>query len=290
MRRTTLLLGDRVSGDVEELERALQTRLVEAREAWPGVEIPDELFLPFLATHLPTALPVFDALEATHVGHLYLAQGCLLGQRLALEALDQNFLRPLVKHIVRAGFPLPNAQEACQRLAMKLLVRDQGKTPRIAQFTGRSDLTAWLRVGGLREAMQSARGVVPKVSIEDVTLELEASGDDPELKLMKETYRQEFGGAFVRALAELTPRERTLLKQYLIDDLTIDQLGALYGVHRATAARWVAHARGELVSRTKVQLMKTLGIGAAEASRIVRLIRSGLNLSVRRHLGGEPSL
>jgi hypothetical protein len=58
-------------------------------------------------------------------------------------------------------------------------------------------------------------------------------------------------------------------------------------VHRATAARWLARVRTDLVDGTLAKLSAALGIGRASAASIVRLVQSQLELSVVRHLSDQ---
>ena len=69
-----------------------------------------------------------------------------------------------------------------------------------------------------------------------------------------------------------------------IDELSIDKLGALYRVHRATAARWVASARRALVDATRDQMITRLGVDSVELDSIIRLVRSQLEISIHEQL------
>ena len=60
---------------------------------------------------------------------------------------------------------------------------------------------------------------------------------DPELQLLKREHVTHFKASFAEAVAALDSADRLLLKQHLVERLTIDQLGALYHLHRASAAR-----------------------------------------------------
>jgi len=51
-----------------------------------------------------------------------------------------------------------------------------------------------------------------------------------------------------------------MLRQYHIDELTIDELGRLYQVNRATAARWVIAARTTLLDATRTRLAAPVAI------------------------------
>jgi RNA polymerase sigma-70 factor (ECF subfamily) len=119
---------------------------------------------------------------------------------------------------------------------------------------------------------------------DDAILEAKSSEDDPELAYMKAAYRASFRAAFQEALESLHPKERTLLKQQIVDGLGIDELGALYEVHRATAARWVQAAREKLLLRTRRTFMLRARISSDECESIMRMVRSQLDVSLHRRL------
>jgi RNA polymerase sigma-70 factor (ECF subfamily) len=89
-----------------------------------------------------------------------------------------------------------------------------------------------------------------------------------------------FQTAFRAALATLTPRDRVLLRMNVLDGLTIDQIGALQGVHRATAARWVDRARETLSRQIRREFMKKLGADPFEAEELLQWMQSRIELSL----------
>ena len=58
-------------------------------------------------------------------------------------------------------------------------------------------------------------------------------------------------------------------------------IAGLFGVHRATAKRWLADAREALLVGTKRELAARVGRGVEELDSILRLIESRLDLSLR---------
>src|SRR5262249_12401783 len=112
------------------------------------------------------------------------------------------------------------------------------------------------------------------------------AGDDPELAYMKRTYSNEFKQAFGEALAGLGAREQTLLRYHHVDGLNIDEIGAIYRVHRVTAFRWLEKAKEQLVERTLETLPTRLRITSKELDSVLRMIRSQIHLSLVRQLGG----
>jgi RNA polymerase sigma-70 factor (ECF subfamily) len=120
---------------------------------------------------------------------------------------------------------------------------------------------------------------------EDVLKQGLALGEDLQLSYLRREYGEQFKQAFEEAVTRLTPRERNLLRFRHIDGLSSDALAATYGVHRATAARWVTAARERLATETRRLMMARLGVGRADLQSIMRLIQSQLDISIRRCLG-----
>jgi RNA polymerase sigma-70 factor (ECF subfamily) len=155
----------------------------------------------------------------------------------------------------------------------------------IASYSGRGELRAWFRITATREVLRLVKGARKDQPLDDEALyDVFSPADSPELGHIKALYRAEFVAAFREAIASLTAKERTLLRQQALDGLSVDQLGTLYGVHRATVARWVAKARQKLLSRTRRSLMVKLKIGGADLDSILRLVRSRIDLSLDRFL------
>jgi RNA polymerase sigma-70 factor (ECF subfamily) len=66
--------------------------------------------------------------------------------------------------------------------------------------------------------------------------------------------------------------------------LSISDIGAIYQVHRATAARWLSKARATLIDLTKEQLAILLSVEPGETDSILRLVQSQLDVSLERRL------
>ncbi|MFY0534386.1 sigma-70 family RNA polymerase sigma factor [Nannocystis pusilla] len=152
----------------------------------------------------------------------------------------------------------------------------RGRVEEARRLRGQGALAAWLRISAVRTAISLGRKR-RELAIEDEALEAIADeGDDQALAFLKTSYRNEFKRAFAAALAALSKRSRTLLRLQINDQLTLEEIGAFYRVSRATAARWLAEARADLVKRTRAQLMTSLGLPAEELSKLMRLVASNL--------------
>ena len=107
------------------------------------------------------------------------------------------------------------------------------------------------------------------------------------MQYLRVLYRSEFKAAFVAAIAELTPRARTLLRYHLIDRLSIDKIAAIYDVHRATAARQLAKAKETVIRATQRCLQQRLKLDSDELTSVLRLVEGNVDVSVGRLLADK---
>src|SRR5262249_22663700 len=101
---------------------------------------------------------------------------------------------------------------------------------------------------------------------------------------LRERYRADVDAAVRAAIAALGDEPRALLRYSVVHGWSIDRIGALYGVHRTTAGRRVAAARGELSAAIPAELAARLAIPSDEVDSIVQLVQSRINISLERLL------
>lgn len=228
-----------------------------------------------------------DTLDELKVEDLHLACACSLGDRRALTAFDSEFGRDIDLAIARSGNVNLTKDEFRQSLRNKLFVARDARPPKIADYAGRGDLRAWVRVTAVRMIVDIVRS---KSADKEIPFEADMLGampspaEDPELDYIQRTYKTEFKEALRDGFANLTPRERNLLRHQVIHGLNIDQVGAIYSVHRTTAFRWIEKARKALLHATKDALMERLKVGQSQFLSIMRVVQSDLDLSMRRLL------
>lgn len=265
-----------------DLEEALADVITRGRSAWKDVDVDHARFAGFLGGRLAAA-----ELDAARAADLWAACACGTGDGRAIGEVEARYFPDVDAALGKMGLSADRIGEVKQGLRRVLFVGDPeaGVAPRITEYRGTGDLRAWLRVTAMRAALKLLRKEGRETPTDDALLEARAQADDPELAYMKAAYRASFKTAFQEALESLLPRERTLLKQQIVDGLGIDELGALYQVHRATAARWVQSAREKLLTRTRRTFMLNARISSDECESIMRLVRSQLDMSLHRRLG-----
>ena len=173
---------------------------------------------------------------------------------------------------------------------IKLFVGTAGKQPAIASYRGDAKLSTWLQVVARRCARDVHRHDDARRVGDDRRRDIEVmlasaiAGDDVP-QALKASYLADFKRAFQQAFETLSTRERTMLRYELVDKLSRDQIGRVYGVSRATVGRWRRECRDKLYEQTRANFEAALRAGDDELDSVMRLIESQLEVSLSRLLG-----
>lgn len=255
-----------------------------ARSTWPSVRFDDDVLARFVAerltgSHADLAL----ALSTAPAADLALAAACVAQEPTAHAAFESVMVEVDAAGST-TGATKDQIDEVKQLLRVQLLVVKEGKPPGIAGYRGKGPLRGWVRITATRELIRHKRKQLRDLPLDQSLDRLLTSGVDPALELLKAEYRSEFAIALREAIEDLTAEDRTLLRQQIVDDMSIDEVGAAFGVHRATAARWLTRARAALVRATHDRLAKRLDLPVDQIESVIRLVRSRLDASVVRYL------
>lgn len=273
----------------DDVEAVLGDLLAAARAAHPSVTLSDVEVVRHFAARLEAGSPLLDALAGLRAADLFLAAACATGERQALVSFEADTMRGADGTLARRRFSADVVEEAKQNIRERLLVGSgESARPRILDYDGRGELKGWVAVAIVREAIYLAKKEQKGTPLDlDLLTMAEGGGDDPEVAYFKKKYRAEYKDSVQAALAQLSARERALLRQQYILGMSVDAIGAIYQVHRATAARWVQSAREELLSKARLELGRRVGLARPEIEQIVRLIESQLEVSLRRILASR---
>ncbi len=277
---------------IADLDRRLWTLVAEGRAAWPELAVDAVHVVEFVARQVTPDLAE-AALDGLRPADLYLACGCARLLPQAIAAFDRDYMREVDIALARMRIAAPRVADVKQLVRQRLFVgggtagapTSPGK---IAEYGGRGDLRRWVRSVAVRTCLNDLRKGKREILVDDDQLIAQhaIAADDPEVEYMKRTYASEFKAAFAEALGGLGAREQTLLRYHHVDGLNIDEIGAIYRVHRVTAFRWLEKAKEILVRGTLDTLRARLRLPADELESVLRMIRSQIHLSLVRHLGG----
>ncbi len=274
------------SGALEQLdglEVLLRTHYAAGQAQWPSVPLGPERFMRHLARHLPEGSG--EALRPLHGADLYLACACAESEPRALHAFEEHVLQRVPPRL--GQLPEATVDDVLQELRQRLLLGRGDAPPRIADYSGRGPLLAWVRIIAARIAGELAHQQGRQVLFEEPpeVLARMLSANDPERELLREDSRQALAEALRKALALLPERERALLRLHHLHGLTMDRLSAMYGESRSGVARRVAQARERLLKLTRQELSSRLNLAGAEVESLLGLVQSRLDLSLRQLMG-----
>jgi len=263
-------------------------RFEGARQRWPEVALDQETFDAYVERRLkPSNLNPGDPepeaeLSDDALAELYLACACSAGDATALALFDAHYLGAVPAALAHMRLPSATVDDVRQHVRSTLLVSEDGKC-RLDDYAGRGRLRGLVQVVAVRHAISLLRKTKREVPGDALT-ELASPEHSPELHYMKESYRREFKRAFERAVRQLSSRDRNFLRLHLFGGLTVEQCGDIYGVHRATATRWLAKLRSGLLKETRRELGVQLEVSSEELDSLMELIQSRFEVSMERIL------
>lgn len=256
---------------------ALRPAVEAAIGSWPELSDASDGF----EDHLRRAEIGLDDIEL-HGSELYLCYACACGHAAAIRILERQYLIVTARVIARVNSAPDFVDEVHQALRERLLV---GAAPRIGQYAGTGSLTAWLRVSALRLALNHTKAQRSREELLADAMTEPSASNEGETEAPR--YREAVQAALRAAFSKISVRQRNVLRLHYLEALNVDQIGVLYGVHRATAARWVAGGREQIFDHVAAQVKKELGFTASEVRSVLVKVRSQLEISVLRLLGDK---
>lgn len=239
----------------------------------PGVRPGDEAELAsFISRYLERA----EVIESSDIefGDLGLVFALRRHRPEAMRFL-QTVLLPRVAAAASRGGARPEATEDAAQAAVTLLLQRGPEDP--GAYRGRGSLLGWLCVVAMRDAK---RDHPPLDHEDDAHFALSAFTAQHELDYMRRLYGPQVEQCLTVAFGELDARERNLLRFQIVEGLNVRQIGTFYGVHHATAARWLEAVRKRLFSRTRDLMKSSFALDSSEFTSVIRLLRSDLEARI----------
>jgi RNA polymerase sigma-70 factor (ECF subfamily) len=269
----------RALGEPAAAEQALIALCGEAAAAWPGVLVEPAVVIGALADKLAGEDP--PTLSAAAVTEVHLALACARGDNAAVAAFDRAYLDVVPQALAGMQLPAATVEDVRSMVRDKLLLGEGERPPRILEYAGRGRLRGLVQVTATRTA-------IDRIRLEEREAELPArelaGPTDVALSLIKAQYRAAFSAGFAHAVARASRRDRNLLRLHFLGGVTLEQLAAMYSVHRATVVRWLAAARDAVFAATREHVAGEIQAPAEELDEMFDLVKSRVELSVERLL------
>ena len=216
---------------------------------------------------------------------IWLALACSEGNKRALARFEQDYCASARSALARMGLCEADIKDVLQMVRHRLLIAKP--RAKLLDYAGRGELRRLVRVAAVRVALNAARDQKARANVlVEATRGTPASPmRSPQDKLQKYQDSVAIKRAVASAAAQLSARERALLRMRLLEGLSSDDIGTFYGVHRATAARWVLKAQARLRDYVRQELVAAWQAPHDELSAMSASLDSQVRLSLPRILG-----
>ena len=246
------------------------------KDAWPEIVVDREHYAAAVARH--------GVENPARGADLYVAVACVDGDTKAIEAVRAKLRSAVEFAASKTTASKDQIADVTAQLSRILFVDEPERPAALRAYSARGDIQAYLRVIARRELMRVVNLGRREVEIDDDLVDGIVPPSDPEISMLRARFHGDVHKAMRTAVGALDDRDRALLRYAFVDGLNVDEIGKLYDVHRATAARWVAAARERLGTRIREEVAAQLQIDVAEVDSIVRLVQSRIDVSLERVL------
>jgi RNA polymerase sigma-70 factor, ECF subfamily len=259
----------------------IEERMELALGRWPNLHVDAQDFALFVKGRIPAEEEAEQYLPTLVLDDLFLAHACLASTAGAMQAFESEYGEGLRAALIKMKVLEHNIEELIQHFREYLWVAAAGEQCRLDKYSGRGKLFSWLRIVLVRLASRWMDKNYREQPFDDAALARSVLPDDhSELSIFRDQYLVQFRNAFRNALGQLEAKERNMLMLSYMDNLSIDKLGEIYGVHRATAARWLDKTRQKLRDSTRTEMKKLLGIDSRTLDSVMDLIESRLDVTL----------
>lgn len=294
-------------GTARLIARAGESRALAVEALAPRVRAAlDKYLLSDDANAAPQAINEF--MDALHADDLCLIVACEQGDEAAWRDLVERYGATVRSAARAASGNEERAEDLAQSIWAELhglRVRADGRpSGKIAYYSGRGSLGGWLRAVVGQLAIDQHRRQSRLVQTEEdadfdrLTRDANHSGDafsatpaapDPENALANKQSARDVEAALTRAVNELDPEDRLLVKLYYFDGLRLREAGAVLGVHEATASRRLARTQSEIRQRVEAILLTEHGWTPAETARSIAEAAAHLEVDLELLLRTETA-
>jgi RNA polymerase sigma-70 factor len=214
-------------------------------------------------------------LQKLHHEDLFLALACSQGNRIAWEYFIDDYLPRIRQYAGQACRHAAEGQDLAQEMAAGLL-EDRG---RLAGYNGHGSLAGWLRVSVSHAAIDRFRRNRRQVSLDEAEEEGRAirassgpAGRSESVERLDARWAPVLLSVLAEQIKDLTARDRLLLSLYYLRDVPLKLIGRHFGVHEATASRWLDRVRRGLRKGVEREMKRRHGLRPVELEYVLEWV------------------
>jgi RNA polymerase sigma-70 factor, ECF subfamily len=204
---------------------------------------------------------------AAHAGDLVLASACVAGNVRAMAHFEDRYIARIPSMICGLRPPRHVVGEIQQRVRERLLCTTGQRCAKLSEYAARGSLLGFVRIVAMREALMERRRVKRERQANEEPNPM--VHENVALAIFHSRHDAVVQQALEGAVAALDARERDALRLSYFEQLSIDQIGEVYRVHRATAARWVTRARSRVRELTHSMMQMRLRLDDSETQTLL---------------------
>lgn len=248
--------------------------------AWPAVKLERSIFARHMEG-LPTAEP------SAHGADLYLACACIQGETCAMQVLEREHLHKVPLYLTSLRMTPSQVEEVQQQVRVKLLAPP---APKLCDYSGRGALRTFIRTVSVNTALhllERAEERKRKDLDDDWFTQLPATSSGvggAELQALRRLDRVAFKETLQAVLQDLRAEERNLLRLHFLEGMTMEEIGAMRRVHKATISRELKRLREGLLREVQRRLQERCRLAPAEIESMMGFLGNQLDLSLSRIL------
>jgi RNA polymerase sigma-70 factor (ECF subfamily) len=221
----------------------------------------------------------FDKL---HHADLFLALACARGDRIAWAHLTDVHL-PTIRNVAsRACKSLEQGEDLAQEILTSLFgdtVDRSGVRGKLAGYNARGSLAGWLRVVVSNAAVDRVRRRRREVPLDEMT-DAYCAAREAATGSMHSHATPEIDAHWGPVLSEvltdeirhLPSKDRLLLGLYYLQEVPLKLIGRHFGVHEATASRWLDRLRKDIRKGVERACRKKHGLKARDLEQLYEFI------------------
>ena len=260
------------------MERLVREAFERCQVRYPGIQLSLEAFHARVSEILASDMPPGgeetrnQLLSKIHHEGLYLAMACADGDRVAWEHFADEYL-PLVQRFAKqACGNTGESEDLSQELTTKLLADRK----RFAGYNGRGSLAGWLRVAVSHAAVDRFRRMSRQISVGSLDEEDLPAAPAAAEQQDDEAVDSRWGPVISRIVGEclsgLAARDRLLLCLYYLRGVPLKDIGRHFGIHEATASRWLDRMRRDMRKQVERELKRKHGMRSSEIQALWRWV------------------
>jgi RNA polymerase sigma-70 factor, ECF subfamily len=252
---------------------------IRGQTAFPDVPLAEETFVAYVthatASHRRSLKP-----PAPLVDDLFLACACVNRVPGAAAAFQQRMSAAIHRAVKWLARDPATEDEIRQELLEDLLVGSPDRPALIGRYRGDGPLAAWVAVAAQRRGVSHLRAEKTEARARLGAAAVSNEALAPDLIYLRQRYHLAFERAIAEATQALGIHARVVLGLCWVRRLGLKEIGALYGVTKSTASRWVIDAQQTLVAETRRLLRQRLGITEEDLAAMAAELTSEIDVSL----------